>query len=250
MKYPILPALLLLLAAPIANAQQAVSPLPPPMISTNGSAEIHLKPDLADLSFEIEIRNVDLAAARKQQAAITAKLLAALRAAEIKEQDLQASQVTISPYWNERHGAETATVKFYSVSQTVSCTLHDVEKVPDLTTAAIAAGVTGVSPAVFRTSDLRKYRDEARAQAIRAAREKAEALTKELGVKVGAPRSIQETEAYAYSSRLNYSNSNNIQNVGVVEAGAGGGGDAAQPAFAPGMITVSASISVSFVLEE
>ena len=245
MKHHILPALVLLLAAPVVNAQQAA--LPPPMISTNGSAEIHVKPDLADLSFDIEIRNIDLAAARKQQAAITAKLLAALRAADIKEQDLQASQVTISPVWNERRGVETATVKFYIVSQSVSCTLHDVDKVPDVTTAAIATGVTGVSPAVFRTVDLRKYRDEARAQAIRAAKEKAEALTKELGVKVGAPRSIQETEAYAYAGRMNASNS--IQNVSVVEAG-GGGGDAAQPAFAPGMITVSASISVSFVLEE
>lgn len=222
MKYSILPVIALLLSAHVANAQQAAPPLPPPMISTNGSAEIHVKPDLADLSFEIEIRNVDLAAARKQQAAITAKLLAALRAAEIKEQDLQASQVTISPTWNERHGAETATVKFYSVSQTVSCTARDVEKVPDITTAAIATGVTGMSPAVFRTTELRKYRDEARAQAIRAAKEKADALAKELGVKVGAPRTIQETEAYAYSGRMNYANS--VQNVGIVEAGAGGGG--------------------------
>src|SRR5271170_5453473 len=122
MKYQIFPAILLLTAS-IAHGQQVLPP-PPPMISTTGSAEIHVKPDVADLSFDIEIRNVDLAAARKQQAAITAKLLTALRAADIKEDDLQASQIAIGPAWNERHGVETATVKFYTVSQTVSCTVH------------------------------------------------------------------------------------------------------------------------------
>jgi len=215
------------------------------MISTNGSAEIHVKPDVADLSFEIDIRNVDLAAARKQQSAIAAKLLAALRAGGIAEPDLKTSQITVTPAWNERRGTDPTTVKYYSVLQTVSCTVHDVDKVPDLTTSALNAGVTGVSPAVFRVTDLRKYRDQARVQAIRAAKEKAVALAGELDAKAGKPYSINETELYRYWGAGAMGN-NSIQNVSVA---APAGDDDALSSFAPGTITVTASIQVSFLLE-
>jgi uncharacterized protein YggE len=244
MKHKTLPVLFLLVAASIAHGQLAMQPLTA-SISTNGSAEIHVKPDLADLSFEIEIRNVDLTVARKQQAAVITKLLGALRAAGIGEQDLQTSQVIIKPVWNERHLANIATVRFYSVTQTISCTLHDVDKVPDITTAALAAGVTDVSPAVFRTSDLRKYRDEARVQAIRAAKEKAVALASELGAKVGKPQTISEYQNYYWGNQL--AGSNSMQNVST--AAPGGGGEEALATFAPGMITVTANIQVTFQLD-
>ena len=177
MNHKTLPLLLLLISASLAHGQQAAQPSPP-LVSTTGSAEIHVKPDRADLSFTVEIRSANLAAARKQQAAITAKVLAALRAEGVAEQELQTSQVIITPNWSSDRNSmsETATLKFYSVSQEISCTLRDVDKVPDVTASAIAAGATSVSPAVFRISELRKYRDQARAQAIRAAKEKAGAL--------------------------------------------------------------------------
>jgi len=51
-------ALTAVLAAPVAFGQQA-APLPP-LVSTTGSAQIRVVPDLADLFFEVEVRNVDL----------------------------------------------------------------------------------------------------------------------------------------------------------------------------------------------
>lgn len=247
-------ALLLLFTATIARAQapaQVVSQPLPPAISTAGSAEIHVKPDTADLSFEIEIRNVDLAAARKQQAAITAKLLTALRAAGIEEKDLNASQITISPTWNERRGVETASVRFYSVSQSVSCTTHDVDKVPEINTAAIASGVTSMTPVVFSSSELRKYRDQARQQAIRAAKEKADALAGELGSKVGKPLAINEYEPYrSYGGANGFNNVNTMNYSNTRTTNMGDNGDeAARASYAPGTITITANIAVTFLLE-
>ena len=39
----------------------------PRLISTTGSAELRVVPDLADLSFQVEVRNPNLAVARQQQ---------------------------------------------------------------------------------------------------------------------------------------------------------------------------------------
>ncbi|HWB58532.1 MAG TPA: SIMPL domain-containing protein [Chthoniobacteraceae bacterium] len=237
------------------DAAPAAAQNPPRLVSTTGSAEIHVVPDLADLSFDIEVRNANLANARKAETAAAARLLAALRAAGVTEQELQTSQVAISPDWTsgDRSSVQTASVRFYSVSQTVSCTVHTISKVPDITAAAIAAGATGVSEAVFRTSDLRKYRDQARAMAIKAAKEKADALAGELGAKTGKPWAIEEEGQGQPYPRSNYPYTN-IFGGGQVQVAAhapaaGDGSDTPLATFAPGSITVGASVSVSFLLE-
>jgi len=115
-----------------------------------------------------------------------------------------------------------------------------------VTAEAVAAGVTAVRDISLRTSQLRKYRDDVRAKAIRAAREKAVALASELGARVGKPYSITEGQDYGYRMSLN--NAANIQ----VQAAADGGeqaGDGIIPAFAPGTISIVATINVSFLLE-
>lgn len=228
-------------AAPLMYGQQ-VAPLPP-LVSTSGSAQIRVAPDLADLYFEVEVRDADLTAARKQQAERATKVLAALRAAGVAEAELQSSQVQIAPDYTDRR-QETEKVNFYRVSQSISCTLHDLKKVSDVTVDAVVAGATGVRDANLRTSQLRKYRDEARAKAVRAAKEKATALAGELGAKIGKPYTI--TEGFDDGSRRSTSNSGNFQSSGLDSEPSG---DGATSTFAPGTISISASVNVSFVLE-
>jgi hypothetical protein len=247
MKHQTLVASLLLpifsILASTAHGQQAAPPYPP-LISTNGSAEIHVTPDLADLSFEIEIRNPDLTAARNRESALTARVLAALRAAGIDEKLLQTSQATVDTDWTGDRRVETDAVKFYRVTQSISCTLTDVSKVPDITADALAAGATEVSPVILRSSEMRKFRDQARALAIRAAREKAVALASELGGKIGKPYSIDEYEPFRWAGSNPMSNS--VQTANTPPAG---GSDTPLPTYAPGMIIITANIHVAFLLE-
>ena len=242
---PMKTKLLLLLAAitaPVVFAQQPV-PLPP-LVSTSGTAEIQVVPDLADLQFNVEVRNADLGTARKEQAARAAKVLAALRAAGVAELELQSSQVFIEPDYTDRR-EETEKIKFYRVSQFICCTLHSVKKVPDVTSDAVAAGATGVGSASLRTSELRKHRDAARAKAIQLAKEKAVALAGALGAKVGKPYSIDDGAGPA----SNYNQPQIPQNAGNL-AGAGEvPDDGTNPTFAAGTISVTATVRVSFILE-
>ena len=71
------------------------------------------------------------------------------------EAELQSSQVHIVPDYTDRR-QETEKIKFYRVYQSISCTVHDVKKIPDVTAEAVGAGATGVSEASLRTSQLRK----------------------------------------------------------------------------------------------
>jgi uncharacterized protein YggE len=133
------------------------------------------------------------------------------------------------------------------VRKTIVITLKDVSKFEDVFTGALGAGATHVQGVQFRTTELRKYRDQARALAIQAAREKASALAGELGRKIGEPQSIEENSSgwsSSYSARWGGAMTQNVvQNVG------GGGSFSEDGTFAPGQISISARVTVTFDLE-
>ena len=100
----------------------------------------------------------------------------------------------------------------------------------------------GHNPMTPRTSELRKYRDQAREKAIQAAKEKAAALAAALGAKLGRPYSIVENPS-EYEAGQNNSNNNSGSTIEDPT------GDEPMPTFAPGTVDINATIRVSFILE-
>ncbi len=237
--YTLISCMALLTAASLSRADNTT----PPLVTTTGNSEVKVVPDLADLRFDIELRNTNLKTALAQEAEKMSQLVAALKAAGIGERDLQTSQVTINPVYQQENGtyAETAKIAFFSVSQTVGCTLRDIQKITAITTRAIDAGANRVSGVTLRTSRLRQYRDQARVMAVKAAKEKALALAGELGSKVGKPHSITEQSSEIPTLLLGNSFAQNVA--------AAPGDSGSNSAFEPGIISISATVTVAFVLE-
>jgi hypothetical protein len=90
------------------------------------------------------------------------------------------------------------------VRKTLIITLNDITKFDDVLSGALLAGANYVHGIEFRTTELRKYRDQARAMAIKAAREKADALAAELGLEVTKALSISESGVGWFSSYGSY----------------------------------------------
>jgi len=237
--YTLISCMALLTAPYLSRADNT----PPPLVTVTGNSEVKVVPDLADLRFNIEIRNNNLKVALAEEAEKMSQLVAALKAAGIGERDLQTSQVTINPVYQQGKGtyAETAKIAFFMVSQTVGCTLRDIQKITAITTRAIDAGANRVSGVTLRTSKLRQYRDQARVMAVKAAKEKALLMAGELGSKVGKPLSITEESSEIPAIRLGNSLSQN--------AAAAPGDSDSNSDFEPGTISISATVTVAFVLE-
>jgi uncharacterized protein YggE len=146
------------------------------------------------------------------------------------------------------------------VRRAYAVTLRDVSRLDDLLRLILASGANHVDGYELRTTQLRKYRDDVRKKAIRAAREKADALAGELGCTVGLPTSIGEgfygwLGTYGYWGYGSGSwgrwgsgyNQGQAQNVSYSVAGASGSGD--EPSGTPvGQIGVKAQVSVVFEL--
>lgn len=220
------------------------------LVAVNGEAEVRVAPDEVVLTLGVQTLNKDLAEARKANDQKMKAAMAAAQAAGVAARDLQTDYLSIEPLYDIGPSSRREFLG-YQQQATLVVTLRDVAQYDRLLTTMLQAGVEYVHDVEFRTSQLRKHRDAARALAMRAAREKAVALAGELGQKVGKPRSIQEghggwSSSYrSWWARGRYG-SNMVQNISQA---AGDRGAGMEGALAPGVLSVRASVSVSFELE-
>jgi uncharacterized protein len=217
-------------------------------VTVTGEAEVRVVPDEVILSLGIETWDKDLDIAKRQNDAIAGRVLALTQELGIPAEHVQTDYIGIDPRYRNGYYEERDFIGYF-VRKTVVITLRDLDRFEDLLSGALEAGVNYVHGVEFRTTELRQHRDEARALAIQAAREKAVALSGELDQAVGEPLTIQEVQAGWWSSYNSW--------WGTTWAGAmsqnviqelGGASLLADSSLAPGQIKVTARVTVSFEL--
>lgn len=251
----------ILVAAPSAAALSAAAPRyyePSPerrALSVSGSAEIKVPPDEVLLSVGVESRAIALADAKRANDADVAKALAFLRASGVPDKDVQTDYVNIEPrypYDNATKVVARLTPEFYVARKSIGVRLTRVEAYESVLAGLLANGAQYVHGIEFRTSQLRKHRDAARALAIRAAQDKADALAQELGVRRGAVYSVSESYSGGWWRGGGWWGSTGggqmMQNV-VQQSGDGNGGGDEGGTLAVGQISVNATVSATFAIE-
>ena len=218
-----------------------------PSIHSSGTAEIRVAPDEVSLRLAIETRDLKLDEAVKQNDTKTAAVLKFLKEAGIAAKDVQTDYVEIQPVYHDRREQQIVP-EYYQVRRNLGIRVRSVEKFDGVLAGVLRSGANHVLGIDFRTTELRKHRDAARQQAIRAAKEKAVALAGELNAKVGKATNIQEqTQSGWYGSASRYGNFNAFaQNTVQVAPGGAGEGDGN---LSVGMISVTATVNVTFALE-
>ena len=216
-----------------------------PQINVSGSAEVKVAPDEIWLDVSVETRSETLNPARVENDEKIAQALKFLKTSGIKDNDVQTDFISVQPDYDSNRSRVVPVA--YIVQKSVKIRLTNVTNFQAVLTGLLTNGVNRVNDVDFRTTQLRKYRDQARSKAVRAAKEKAEALVHELGAKLGKPNNINAADniwSYrGYGNRMNYNNvSQNISNSSEPSADYEG-------AFAVGQISVSATVNVSFLLE-
>ena len=230
--------LTVMLIAPAAAQDAAKLPL----ISVTGQAEVKVAPDEA--IFNIEVKNIDkdLMTAINQNDEVVKKILALARSYNIEPQNVQTDYISVEPQYTDEDEDRKAKPEFigYDVSKTVVVRLRDLTRFENLFSDLLKAGATRIRNVEFRTTQIRKHKDQARAMAIKAAQEKATALAKEIGQFIGPAHSITEEDT---ERRDDNASSNNFSTT----VGSSSMSDS-ESTFAPGLISVRAHVSVSFRL--
>jgi uncharacterized protein YggE len=231
-------------AVPAARAEEQV---PKASVTTSGEATVYVKPDEVVVSFGVETVDPSLDKSKEQNDAASARLVKAVKEAGVEERHLQVDALTVQIRYRES-GRPVNGIDGYLARRNYSATLKDVKLLDKLLDAILKNGANQLGGIEFRTTELRKHRDAARKMAIKAAKEKADALAEALDVHVGGPRTITEGASYGgYSGGQSWFGNGIAQNaMQAAPAAAGGDDEATMPL---GQIAVRASVSVMFDLK-
>ena len=164
-----------------------------PTIAARGVGLVKGTPDTLRVVLGVETRSVsakDALAANNEKANA---LVDTLKGKGVEAKDIQTSQLSINPTYDDKGQRITG----YQVNNTVTATLHDIAGAGALIDAA--AGAVGDAVRVqsigFSIDDDSALKAEARTQAVHLAQLQAEQMAKAAGVKLGAIRYISEIPA-------------------------------------------------------
>ena len=241
-------SLLVLMSIGVASSLAAVEAEAERRITVRGSAEIRVVPDEVVLTAGIESFHLDLEDSKVENDRLTTAVIEAAKSNGVAAEHIRTDYLNVEPRFDDRYDKNQELLG-YVVRRSVALTLRDVSRFEDLLSAVLEAGANYVHGVDFRTTELRKHRDEARARAIEAAKEKAEDLAGQLGQSIGKPISIDEGYAGWFSSYGSWwggrwsggAMQNVIQN-------APSSSPQTEGPTAPGQISVSATINVTFEL--
>jgi uncharacterized protein YggE len=192
---------LAILAASAAPAQMVVQPEAKPSISVQGEAVVYAVPNRILLSFGIETFDKDLTVAKAKNTAIQKKAIEGMKEAGLKEKDVNTDALTMEPvyrYDGDHRKYLPESFLGYAVVSNFTVIISDPAKVDATVTKALEAGVNCIRGVDFQTTDFKKFREEAREAAMKAAKEKAQKMAGAIGQDIGKARTITEQDASSF----------------------------------------------------
>ena len=205
-------------------------------ITMIGHSERKIDPDTAYVSLSVVTRDKSSRKTVDDNARISQTVMNAIKKLAIEEKDIQTRNYSLQPW--VKYTDNGPKYLGYEVYNTVRVTVRDIKKVSEVIDAGSNAGANSVQGVSFGVDNDEAERRKTLADAVENARMRAEAASKELGVRVGKPISIKEPGAesdYAYDSD-NVSVESRISMKGAFTP------------ISPGQLEISQDIEVTFAI--
>ncbi len=162
-------------------------------IWVTGTGKVSVTPDTVILNLGVQVQKDTVAEA--QQAAATAMdaVMAVLDDYDIDEADIQTQQFSIQPVYRWDDGQQI--LLGYSVTNSVSVRVRDIDDIGGIIDAAVAAGddYIRINSISFTVDEPESYLEDIREEAMKDAEEKAKQLADLGDVKLGKPIYIAES---------------------------------------------------------
>lgn len=151
-------------------------------------------PDIAIISAGVLTTARDAKSAMAANATAMARVLAALRSAGVAERDMATAQIGLSPQYRYADN-QAPMVTGYQATNSVTVRFRDIAKSGAILDALVAAGSNQISGPTLTIDKPETAMDEARTDAIKIARARADLYAKAAGLTVKRIVAISETMA-------------------------------------------------------
>jgi uncharacterized protein YggE len=166
--------------------------------TVTGSGEADAVPDVAQFSASVITEGgKDVKAVQQDNADKTNRVIGFLKAQGIGEKDIRTENYSLNPRYDYPRcvtggNCPAPVIAGYGAVQSVVVKVRDTEKLGGLLSGAVENGANSVSQVSFVFGDEEKIRDEARTDAVKDARKKAESLARSGGFRLGRLVSVNE----------------------------------------------------------
>lgn len=167
--------------------------------AATGEGKASAVPDVAEFSFGITTEGgLNVSSLQQQNTTKANAAINYVKSQGVEAKDIRTESYNISPRYqyfscNGSGPCRPSEIVGYTISQTIHVKVRDFAKTGPMLAGVAEQGANNISSLSFKIDDLEKVKNEARAKAIESAKEKAEALAKAGGFKVGRILSIQES---------------------------------------------------------
>jgi uncharacterized protein len=226
-------------------------------ISISGTAEQRIAPDRATLSFKVTTRSKKPSEAQLENEQLSAKVITAIKEAGGEAKEINPGGLDIrdevvreqNPLVPIEERESNIDVVYFVVSSEITVVTGNLANVGKMVRGAFDGGAT-TGDVQFSSTKMRKLADDARAAAMKAAVQKAEALVEVAGAKRGDVLSIN-LDDYRYDPYRYGGTDRRVINNAQNSAAAADIPDTPSEMsdqFGGGMITVSATVSATFAI--
>ena len=165
-------------------------------LSVNGSGEVYIDPDLANISFAVETNAKTASDAVKENAEKTNKVLEALKSQIGKDDILSTTGYNLSPVYEYSNQTKKSEFTGYRATNSVLVKTFNLKNVGNLIDSAAEAGSNSIQGLTFDSTKRNEHMKEALAKAVKDAKTTAETVANAAGVKI--------TTIYQISPSYNY----------------------------------------------
>jgi len=200
-----------------------------------GEGKVSVTPDIAKITLGIQETGASLKTVQNAVNTKSKALTDTLKKLGVDEKDIKTSSYNVYPQYDFTNPGQRITG--YQVSTNYTVTVKDFDKVNDIVVAATAAGANTVGNISFDLNESTKTEkmNEARVEAVKNAKTKAEGLAKAAGITLGKVINISESQG-----------SDSIRLMAVPMAGGGAEKSTAQPDIQPGQTEINITVSLSY----
>lgn len=164
----------------------------------SGTATVRVKPTLVVLNLGASFTDQSPVKAKSQTEAAIKKVVAAVKGSGVAAEEIQTTAFDLS-----RYDANNNQPAGWRCSSTLEIRVKDVDRASSVLEAAMAAGANQVNRVEYTVEELQAVRAEARDEACKVAKEKADQYARNFGIKLGAPIYISESTPYGWSYGAN-----------------------------------------------
>lgn len=206
-----------------------------PQISVAGEGKVKVVPDQATISATVETKGNNAKDVKKQNDQQMEAVLKIIKKMNLAPADYRTQRVSLNPVYDYEKKKTS-----YNATQTVEILLRDLSQYDELMEGLVNQGINRIDNVIFQSSKLAQYQSEARKLAMKDAKLKAEDYVSVLGQKVGKAMTISDN-SQVYQPQPVYVR---MKTMAMDESAT-----TARETLAEGEITITANVSVSFILE-